>query len=163
MYVTASMFVKLFKRFFPVRKTIMNKGWLCRFWIQQTLIISCSTGCTIHSIFWCVHTYPRVSFVPTTLNRSAMRLLRLLQYDCVLCKLSIKGWWGVLTSEQHWHSHELLVAVDVSFEYCVSSVSLSLSCWDSASSSGPKGWLRNLILLSYEKTAELFTESQSET
>ena len=63
----------------------------------------------------------------------------LLQYDCVLCELSIKGWWGVLTSEQHWHSHELLVAVDVSFEYCVPSVWLSLSGWDSASSSGPKG------------------------
>lgn len=75
MHVTAFIFAKRFKSFFPVHEAIMNKGWLCRFCVQQNLIISSSTGCTIHSIFWRAHTDARMNFVPTTLNRSLMRLL----------------------------------------------------------------------------------------
>ena len=166
MHVTALMFTKHFKSFFPVREAIMNKGCLCRFWVQQTLIISCSTGCTI--ILTCTHWS---NFIPTTLNHSPMRLLLtspftairlppfwIIYFQRVIRIVNIRTTWALTwTIGSSWRVVRVVHFVSLTFTLRLG-LCLSSGPEGKSSSTGPVE-----DLLSYEKTAELFSDSQSET
>ena len=144
----------------------MNKGWLRRFWVQQTLIISCLTCCTTHSIFWrdegelCTNCIE--SFSNETLLTTLFTAIRLPPFwiSYFQRSVNIRATWALTwTAGSGWCVVQIVCFVT----HFHSQAGTLLRHQGLRASLLQLDRSKNLIRLPYEKTAELFSDSQSKT